>query len=265
MIKLNLPADTKGSHVEVLKSNLSLPGPAAPGDTVSSSSNLSLPGPASANSGNTRPSRVSTLDLSLWLDEMNELMLMVQHLSNGSRYYSVIYTKFSVFKPVLKDNFSSLSSLLVAQNCAPEPDFHVLTGCKAWMLMSSCGKSPEMDDAEEGNKIHSTSTEGKNDSFPQKHSQGPEANNINLLLQKLNNVRKQLQHPTTLRGPSCTREGDMAMQIENGYAPPALTIKPVQGKTWKRAASKVCRLARESETTQVIPSPKHNKRTKEES
>ncbi|GER29766.1 protein FdhE homolog [Striga asiatica] len=61
------------------------------------------------------------------------------------------------------------------------------------------------------------------------------------------------------------REGDMAMQIEKGYAPPALTIKPVQGKTWKRAASKVCRLARESETTQVIPSPKHNKRTKEES
>ncbi|GER49909.1 DNA damage-binding protein 1, partial [Striga asiatica] len=208
MIKLNLPADAKGSHVEVLKrispksvhgwgpgvfkgwspnmaflsaipnqvgnfakfttkslkslsayfsswnfypgpaasaapgdiiswsSNLSLPGPAAPGDTVSSSSNLSLPGPASA-----------TLDLSLWLDEMNELMLMVQHLRNGSRYYSVIYTKFSVFKPVLKDNFSSLSSLLVAKNCAPEPDYHVLTGCKAWMLMSSCGKSPEMDDA----------------------------------------------------------------------------------------------------------------------
>ncbi|GER29769.1 DNA damage-binding protein 1 [Striga asiatica] len=61
------------------------------------------------------------------------------------------------------------------------------------------------------------------------------------------------------------REGDMAMQIEKGYAPPALTIKPVQGKTWKRAASKVCRLARESETTQVIPSPKHNKITKEES
>ncbi|GER29770.1 fatty acid biosynthesis 1 [Striga asiatica] len=147
------------------------------------------------------------------------------------------------------------------------------------IISSSPTNSTYSQPQEEGNTIHSTSTEGKNDSFPQQHSQGLEANNINLLLQKLNNSSKgkelvavmhTIQESNSSTQPplevqAVPMEGYMAMQIEKGYAPPALTIKLVQGKTWKRAASKVCRLARESETTQVIPSPKHNKRTKEES
>ncbi|GER27743.1 ribosome biogenesis protein YTM1 [Striga asiatica] len=60
------------------------------------------------------------LDLNLWLEKSNEVMLVVQSLGNGSSCYSLVSTKRDSFKVVVKDDMSSLSALLKSQNCNPE-------------------------------------------------------------------------------------------------------------------------------------------------
>ncbi|GER42007.1 transcription factor ETV6 [Striga asiatica] len=153
---------------------------------------------------------------------------------------------------------------------------------------------------EEGTNFHSNSNEGRKKCIPQQQSQGTDTNNTHLPLQKLNTalepstqgiqessasfhfsnhtskgkeivaVMNTIQESNSSTQPPLEAQavpmgGDMAMQIEKEKAYPALTTKPAQGKTWKRIASKVGRLVRESEAAQVYHSHKHNKRTEKES